>query len=149
MNNPYSNRNGYDFVEQTAPLWYLQVTLHVNCVIWVPFAAVRPRSAVLTLWWPTCCYSSSWRLFVTVWRCDDTCNSLVLSLYCSPLSFSGTPSMKLHCTPSLSRGCRVVRWAEGELWVSWASTYILRCLASRDKWGVAKFYSVVVEMGSF
>jgi hypothetical protein len=48
---------------------------------------------------------------VTAPLCDDTVNcSVFLSLYCSPLQYSGTSSMNLHCTTSLSRGRREVRW---------------------------------------
>jgi hypothetical protein len=116
-------------------------------------------------------YKYNWniyRQFVTVLLCDSSlCLSLGpfvvrlllwlphLSLCCPPSPCSWAPSLLLHCTPSLSRGCREVMWEGRIIVVAGASRqgsfhqWLLRCRTSREKSGVAGFCSVMVEMSSY
>jgi hypothetical protein len=78
----------------------------------------------------------------------------LLSLCCSPSPCSRTPSLKLHCTPSVS-WCREVTWEGTRIVVAGASRRgffslrLLGCLASREKSWVAGFYPVMVQMSSY
>jgi hypothetical protein len=111
----------------------------------------EPLMTALTLW----CHL---QLPIPFLCLDDghRCKNLpLLSLRCSPSPWSWTPSLMLHCTPSLSRGCREVTWEGRRIVVAGASRrgffhlQLSNWLANRERSGVVGFCYVMVEVSSY
>jgi hypothetical protein len=136
----YLNRS----VLQILVLYYNRLPLRV---------ALMP--CVRNLLWPLspCDATYSCPYHSYAWTMGITLNSL--PLLCSPSPCAWMPSLAVHYTPTLSRGCWGVMWEGSRVIVASAGRQgffhlqLSNWLANQERLGVVGFCSIMVEVSSY